>query len=275
MQSLLKYILTNPEFDSVMFSLHKSQKQPLQINLSSTDGISPDILATLKSSDPQLALLLMERLSNPKSKKKKLRNSHFVPSKLSELSVYQNGLSPDVLRRLAALEDVPPQSLTPTEYWNLVGSLAMLWNTSKTLRKVETLSADALRGYFKQREMYEHSELKRGVENYVKWHDIAMTTVDDQKPIWCHTWDFSKFLRSDKAMGHVNLPPDQFQKIKHIPMELWSGVKSTVTQKTTNNTLIETVSQSLALGQDNDWPDFYAKHKEEIDQRVKEIQDVQ
>lgn len=274
MQTLLKYILTNPEYDSVMISLHKSQKQPLQITLSTEDGISPDIITTLKRSDPQLALLLMERLSNPKSKKKKLRNSHFVSSKLAELEVYKQGLSPAILAKLSALESVPPQSLTPTEYWNLVGSLAMIWNTSKTLRKVETLSADALRGYFKQREMYSHAEIKRGIENYVKWHDIAMTTVDDQKPIWVHTWDFSKFLRSDKAMGHVNLPPDQFQRLKHIPLELWSGVKSTVTKQTSNSTMIETVAQSLALGQPNDWPDYYEKHKEEIDARVAELNNV-
>lgn len=274
MQTLLKYILTNPAFDSVMISLHKSQKQPLQITLSSADGISPEILTTLKKSDPQLAVMLMERLSNPRTKKKKLRNSHFVSSKLSELEVYQQGLSKTVLGKLSALETVPPQSLTPTEYWNLVGSLAMIWNTSKTLRKVETLSADALRGYFKQRDMYEHSELKRGVENYVKWHDIAMTTVDDQKPIWVHTWDFSKFLRSDKAMSHVNLPPDQFQRIKHIPLELWSGGTSTLTKQTSNDTMIETIAQSLALGQPNSWPDFYMKNKAKIDARVEEIQNV-
>lgn len=274
MQTLLKYILTNPEYDSVMFSIHKSQKQLLQITLSSEDGSSPDIVKTLSKSDPQLAIMLMERLTNKSAKKKKQRNSQFVPSKLSTLEVFESGLSAAVLAKLAALETVPPQSLTPSEYWNLVGSLAMLWNTSKTLRKVETLSADALRGYFKQREMYEHSEIKRGIENYVKWHDIAMTTVDDQKPIWVHTWDFSKFLRSDKAMGHVNLPPDQFQRIKHIPLELWSGVTSTVTKKTENTQLIEMVAQSLALGQENSWPDFYAKNKAAIDKRVEEIKNV-
>lgn len=274
MQTLLKYILTNPDYDSVMISLHKSQKQQLQITLSSDDGISPEILATLKRSDPKLALMLMERLANPRSKKKKLRNSHFVASKLSELEVYQQGLSSGVLAKLAALSSVPPQSLTPAEYWNLVGSLAMLWNTSKTLRKVETLSADALRGYLKQREMYQHDELKRGIENYVKWHDIAMTTLDEQKPIWVHTWDFSKFLRSDKAMSHVNLPSDQFQRLKHIPLELWSGGKSTLTKQTSNTTLIETVAQSLALGHSNDWPDYYAKNKSEIDARIEEIKNV-
>lgn len=274
MQSLLKYILTNPDYDSVMFSIHKSQKQPLQITLSSEDGSSPDVVKTLSKSDPRLAVLLMERLTNKRAKKKKQRNSQFVPTKLSALAVHESGLTHEIRKRLEALEQVPPQSLTPTEYWNLVGSLAMLWNTSKTLRKVETLSADALRGYFKQREMYEHSEIKRGIENYIKWHDIAMTTVDDQKPIWVHTWDFSKFLRSDKAMGHVNLPPDQFQRIKHIPLELWSGVMSTVTQRTENTQLIETVAQSLALGQENYWPDYYEKNKAAIDKRVKEIQNV-
>lgn len=274
MQSLLKYILTNPDYDLVMFSIHKSQKQPLQITLSSADGSSPDIVKTLSKSDPQLAVMLMERLTSRSAKKKKQRNSQFVPSKLSTLEVFESGLSPAVLTKLSALEGVPPQSLTPSEYWNLVGSLAMLWNTSKTLRKVETLSADALRGYFKQREMYEHSEIKRGIENYIKWHDIAMTTVDDQKPIWVHTWDFSKFLRSDKAMGHVNLPPDQFQRIKHIPLELWSGVTSTVTKRTENTQLIEMVAQSLALGQENSWPDFYEKNKAAIDKRVAEIKNV-
>lgn len=274
MQTLLKYILTNPDYDSVMFSIHKSQKQPLQITLSSEDGSSPDIVKTLSKSDPQLAIMLMERLTSKASKKKKQRNSQFVSSKLSTLEVFESGLSAGVLAKLAALETVPPQSLTPSEYWNLVGSLAMLWNTSKTLRKVETLSADALRGYFKQREMYEHSEIKRGIENYVKWHDIAMTTVDDQKPIWVHTWDFSKFLRSDKAMSHVNLPPDQFQRIKHIPLELWSGVTSTVTKKTENVQMIEMVAQSLALGQENSWPAFYEKNKVAIDKRVEEIKNV-